>query len=465
VITVPFDESFIGDPFRGTFREWVDPSLEDLAAAVQYQAEELTQFRFQPAIRQRLLKLLQQRRNGGAAHVTKFGILPGDGASDHLHVAGELLIAAHSYDGRPEPVSGRGRQRHAKPHLDAFGMTSHGLDPRLQGRVLGLSNHSMESNELADLARALRAQHLSASLAITPMAAGVVKGIGGPHPAPSPGRFEADGGPGSPANVAIIDTGRAGQRRTDGWLRGIEGDKDPLDAFPPPRGDGYLDADAGHGTFVTGIVRQIAPGARIRHYRAVDSDGIATEVAIACEMIRAVTEDGAQIVNLSLGGHTHDDVPPIAIAAALEIIEEWKQKEHREVVIVAAAGNYGDKTPCWPAAFPEVVSVAGLTRGLQPAPWSSRGFWVKCSTIAQGVRSTYVEGRESPWLDPWPEDFGANSWAAWSGTSFAAAQVTGALARLHEEKSYSPYEALRRLLRSGRPVPQFGRAVKILPTI
>ncbi|HEY5988190.1 MAG TPA: S8/S53 family peptidase, partial [Streptosporangiaceae bacterium] len=367
--------------------------------------------------------------------------------------------------GRPRPASGPEPHRHAKPHLDAFGMTAHGVDARLQGRVLRLTHDSMESQELADLARALRAQHFSASLAITPMAAGVVKGIGGPNPAPSPGRFEADGGPGSPSNVAILDTGRAGQQRTDGWLEGVAGDKDPLDAFPPPHGDGYLDADAGHGTFVTGIVQQIAPGARIKHYKAVDSDGIATETAIASEMIRAVIEEGAQIVNLSLGCHTHDDVPPIAIAAALEIIEEWKQKEHAEVVIVAAAGNYGDKTPCWPAAFPEVVSVAGLTRGLRPAPWSSRGFWVKCSTVAQGVRSTYVEGQESPWLDPSPEYFGANSWAAWSGTSFAAAQVTGALARLCEEMSYSPYEALHRLLRASRPIPQFGRALKILPTI
>ncbi len=58
----------------------------------------------------------------------------------------------------------------------------------------------------------------------------------------------------------------------------------------PAAPDGYLDLDAGHGTFVTGIVQQIAPGAEVRVYRAVDSDGIGSEVAVACKMIKAVQE-------------------------------------------------------------------------------------------------------------------------------------------------------------------------------
>jgi hypothetical protein len=134
-----------------------------------------------------------------------------------------------------------------------------------------------------------------------------------------------------------------------------------------------------------------------------------------------------------------------------------------EAFIVAAAGNYGDTTPCWPAAFRRVVSVAALGPDMLPSQWSSRGFSVTCSTIGQGVRSTFVEGRESALIDPVPQTFGPDAWALWSGTSFAAPQITGALALLHEQYGYPLRDALRVLLAAGRPVPQFGQALRILP--
>ena len=190
---------------------------------------------------------------------------------------------------------------------------------------------------------------------------------------------------------------------------------------------------------------------------------VGTEVRVACEMIRAVKEGRAHVINLSLCCQTHDDLPPIAIAAALDVIGEWERDHGRKVVIVAAAGNYGDARPCWPAAFGRVVSVAALAPDLLPAPWSSHGFWVTCSTIGHGLLSTYVAGRESPLLVPTPFDFGPDAWATWSGTSFAAPQITGALARLYEEYAYSFREALRVLLDAGQPVPGYGRALKILP--
>ena len=267
--------------------------------------------------------------------------------------------------------------------------------------------------------------------------------------------------------MAIIDTGITAEIRTDGWLSRVPraGNVDPLDRFPLPAGDGYLDFDAGHGTFVAGIVQQVAPGAEIGVYRALDSDGLASEVTVACEMIRAVKEGGARIVNLSLGGHTLDNVPPVALQAALETITEWEHETGQEVLIVAAAGNYADTTPCWPAAFRRVVSVASLAPDMSPSPWSSHGFWVTCSTIGQGLGSTFVEGRESNLVNPEPHDFGPDSWAVWSGTSFTAPQITGALALLHERYGYPLHEALGRLLATGRATPYVGQALRILPAI
>jgi hypothetical protein len=81
------------------------------------------------------------------------------------------------------------------------------------------------------------------------------------------------------------------------------------------------------------------------------------------------------------------------------------------------------------------------------------------------VYSTFVTGKESPQLDLEATVFPADAWALWSGTSFAAPQITGALARLYGVNGYPLREALRRLLAAGQPLPGFGQALRILPGI
>ena len=293
---------------------------------------------------------------------------------------------------------------------------------------------------------------------------------GGPRPAPQ-GELPALSSTGP--RVAIIDTGISRQRAKSVLPGSMLDDlhQFPLGNTSQDRAErrAYLSLDAGHGTFVTGIVQQIAPEAAIKVYRAVDSDGVGSDVAVACRMIQAVRE-GAQILNLSLGCQTQDDYPPIAMRAAVDWIREWEQ-EHQEVLIVGAAGNYGDTRPCWPAALPGVVSVAGLAPDMLPSPWSSRGFWVTCSTIGQALRSTFVEGTESPLQDPAPVPaippsvtsfHGDPPWAVWSGTSFAAPQITGLLAQLYPGSQPTLRGALQQILSAGRPLPDFGQAVHIL---
>ena len=259
--------------------------------------------------------------------------------------------------------------------------------------------------------------HAAAVNNVTPTGP-VSKAIGGPEPTvPPPGSTPDGPCPGTPCQVAVIDTGITPELRADGWLAAVPrgGDTDPLDAFPTPGGDGMLDLDAGHGTFVAGIIQQTAPDADIRVYRAVDSDGIGGELEVACAMIRAV-RDGAQIVNLSLGCQTQDDVPPIALQAALDVIAEIEQQDGREVIIVAAAGNFGDERPCWPGAFDRVVSVAAVDASLAPIPWSSHGAWVTCATVGEGQRSTFVPGQEATTDGQHLSQFGQDAWAVWSGT-------------------------------------------------
>src|SRR5690606_9519022 len=78
--------------------------------------------------------------------------------------------------------------------------------------------------------------------------------------------------------------------------------------------------------------------------------------------------DLPEIFNLSFGGFTEDDLPPIAIADALRRVVD------RGSVVVASAGNDGGCRPSWPAALPEVVSV-GAVGPYGPAWFSNFGPW------------------------------------------------------------------------------------------
>ncbi len=279
--------------------------------------------------------------------------------------------------------------------------------------------------------------------------------------------------------VVIIDNGVSAEERADGWLAGLAR-SDNLDLLNVVPRDDYLDLGAGHGTFTAGIVQQVAPGARLDVRRALDTEGVGDEVDIGREIVRAAA-DGAEIINLSLGLVTADDLPPLGLEAAVRTaIRVAAEKHGIHLLLVCAAGNYGDERPCWPAAFCEfeefgahVVSVAALRLDYDDpdevvgAEWSTRGTRITVSTLGQGVVSTYVVGRESPKSDQLaPDTFGPNSWATWSGTSFAAPQVTGAIVRIMQEKGIATArEARDRLVAMGKPeIPGYGSCIRILPT-
>jgi hypothetical protein len=444
-----------GEPFENDYPGHAhDESCGDLHWAVQRQVAELAQRRYEPAVRRDILNTLQRRRAARDGEVVQFDILPVDVGFDQLLARGEMLLTRSGYE-----------QPGARAILDGFGLTQVDVGcAELEDRIVRCWNPELSGTILDDVARSLRRRGWSASVdSIVPLAP-VIKGIGGAEPAVGPGPFPEYGlkCEGPAARVGIIDTGISAEIRGDNWLTDIprNGNIDPLDVLPTP--DGFLDFEAGHGTFVSGIIAQVAPGADVRVYRAMDSDGIGSDRQVACAMIQAV-QDGCEILNLSLGCQTPDAVPPVAISAALDVIGEIERTQDRQVVIVAAAGNYGDNVPCWPAAFRRVVSVAALGPDMLPTTWSSRGYWVTCSTIGQGLLSTYVEGQESAAVDPDPDTFPQNAWAVWNGTSFAAPQIAGAVARLAQDLGIPVHEALVRLLRAGRPIPEYGQAIRILP--
>ena len=414
----------------------------------------------------RLLAELQSRRAPLADRgVLQFDIVPGPRGFPVLIAAGELLI-------RREALTS---DKIAPGLLSRAGFTEAGDSAddcaELEAVVARFTRPGIDPEELAGVARSLRARGIPVSANhVTPLAA-IIKGEGGAELSEGRRTFAVTEPSGERGRwrVAVIDTGIAEEERSDGWLQRLDNNRpgidrpgdniDETDKFPAGSPDGFLDFASGHGTFVTGVVQQVHPGADIRVYRAVDSDGIGSEMRVGCAMIRAA-EEGAKILNLSLGSQTIDDGPPVALEAALELIGQ----RDPEVLVIAAAGNYGDSRPCWPAAFRRVVAVGAVRADLTPASeWSSHGVWVDISTVGEGVMSTYLPGEESASIDPDPDVFGLDSWAVWSGTSFAAPQIAGAIARLCDSGEHTPRTALAALLAAGRPLPNFGRVVQLLP--
>lgn len=217
--------------------------------------------------------------------------------------------------------------------------------------------------------------------------------------------------------IGVVDSGIVGHPWLDGSFLATPGSIDPLDEDS----DKQLDPQAGHGTFVTGLILREAPAAVVRVVRAFDMAGY-VRIRRAANAIVELDELGADVINLSFGRHTRRNRPPLAHRKALSKIRDT-------TVVVAAAGNHkvGDKEHAeqprrefWPAAIESVVAVAALDTvrrdRVQLASFSNIGDWVDVAAPGTKVVGTYVTFRRFA------------GWARWSGTSFAAPTVAGRIA-------------------------------------
>ncbi|GAA5060173.1 subtilisin family serine protease [Thermocatellispora tengchongensis] len=233
--------------------------------------------------------------------------------------------------------------------------------------------------------------------------------FGGPATRPFP-TGPVDPGPGGPpslVSVAVLDTGIAPHPwwNDSPWYseRGAGSDE-----LADSDGDLALDAQAGHGTFIAGLLLRRAPGVRLRIGRVLDGHGVGDEAGLL-RALAGLRERPPQVLNLSLGAHTADDQPPPLLARALEQLPG--------TVVVACAGNTGSSRPFWPAALPGVVAVGALdAAGTGRAPFSAYGPWVNACAPGEWLASTFLSA------------CGFSGYARWSGTSFAAALVSGAIA-------------------------------------
>ncbi len=185
--------------------------------------------------------------------------------------------------------------------------------------------------------------------------------------------------------------------------------------------DGAVDESNNHGTHIAGLVSLAAPGARVVPVRVLEEDGKGTALGVVRGILYAMRR-GADVINLSFG-MAHDSN---YVERAIE------EAERAGVVVVVAAGNRGLGQVDFPAYLPEVIAVAAVDETLVRAPFSNYGPEVALSAPGVDLLST----------------FGSQSYARWSGTSFAAPLVAGGAALiLQKYPGLTPME-VKALLRS-----------------
>ena len=217
------------------------------------------------------------------------------------------------------------------------------------------------------------------------------------------GAFPAAGG----AKIGIVDTG-IDQMHTE--LSGKTADcASSLDGLLT---SGACADDNMHGTHVAGTIAAKANNATgvagvafnstlsiCKALYTAAGTGLTSDVA---NCINFTHTRGAKVISMSLGG---GDSATLKAA----VVNAWKGGAANGSVLVAAAGNDGDSTLNYPAAYPEVVSVAATDHNDARASFSNANADVEIAAPGVNVLSTIPGGQ----------------YAELSGTSMATPHVSG----------------------------------------
>lgn len=204
--------------------------------------------------------------------------------------------------------------------------------------------------------------------------------------------------------------------------------------------------DVGHGTHVAGTIAQstnnaygvagIAYNAKIMPIKVLAANGGGTIADIA-EGIRFAADNGADVINMSLGGGGASRLMQEAIDYAYK----------KDVVIIAAAGNASQNSASYPARYPKVIGVSAIDSAGVKAPYSNFG---------AGVDITAPGGAESggilqETIDP---ESGKAIFADYKGTSMAAPHVAGVAALVKATGVKEPAEILQVLKQSAQTIKE-----------
>ena len=235
---------------------------------------------------------------------------------------------------------------------------------------------------------------------------------------PDPGACDP-GGRG--VHIYVPDTGLLPDADDHPWLAGVTGEPDPLANVG---GNSVINEYGGHGTFIAGVARCMAPDCAVHVVSDFSTAGALSEAKVVKRLDQALGL-APDIISLSAGTTTRKNLPLLSFGAF------WNRyRQYKGTVLVAAAGNNDTRRPFWPAAFPDVVGVGALG-----ANWRSRalfsdfGPWVDVYAPGEDLVNAFATGtyicREPPNTGQ-ERDF--NGMARWSGTSFSTPLVAGLIA-------------------------------------
>ena len=199
--------------------------------------------------------------------------------------------------------------------------------------------------------------------------------------------------------------------------------------------DAFVQDDNGHGTHVAGIaaaatnngigVAGVAWGAQIMPVKVLDEYGSGWLSDVAAGIVYA-SDQGAKIINVSLGGSTLSQTLCDAVAYA---------SQTTGALVVAAAGNTGGAV-LYPAACDHVLAVAATDRADQRAYFSNLGPQVDLAAPGVDIYSTWYQS-----------GLQASGYFTKSGTSMATPQVAGVAALVWSRwPTWTPDQVAQRLL-------------------
>lgn len=285
-----------------------------------------------------------------------------------------------------------------------------------------------------------------------------------PGTAPTPWPPLRDNGAGAGVLIGISDTGLLENLDTTGqypWLAGVTGDPDLL---PPPSflGVQRIPQYCGHGTFIAGVARSVAPAADVIVNDHMTASGGELETEFCRKLIQLLTSGTPpQVLSLSAGVYKRRDRPSLSFANL------WNDhlSNMPEVTLVAAAGNDARDRKLWPAAFPWCTGVGSLGADEQHRAWFSNfGSWVDVYAPGEGMINAYATGTytyQEPPKAPAEQNF--NGMARWDGTSYSTPFVAGLIAAQIASTGQSASDAAQSVLAAAAtttPIPGLSRVLR-----
>ena len=241
--------------------------------------------------------------------------------------------------------------------------------------------------------------------------------------------------------VAVIDTGVTKVRDLEEteFVKGYDFVNDRENASD----------DNGHGTHVAGTVAQatnnsygvagVAYEAKLMPLKVLSDYGGGTIADIA-EAIKFAADNGADVINMSLGGGGESQLMKEAINYA----------HSKGVVIIAAAGNENQNSASYPARYPNVFAVSALGPDGLKAPYSNYGAGVDISAPGGSDAGKVLQATVDM------DSKGEEVFIGLQGTSMASPHVAGVAALVKASGIEEPDEIVKVISQSARVIQDDG---------